>query len=1537
MSSLEQELERRGAELLERRLSGFEPRLLAGLALLPEWTEDLARAVSLTGEPLAELLERLESLGLIERRRVLGARGRRQEAFWVRSGLRSDLARQVRGELREECARLEAAIGAISPLSPSAQAWLRAVRLSEEPTGLELVTTVDRLIQDGDLAAASRLVTAAEVLGRTLGGPLADAARRAAWRVDRLARATDDLEHLRHYLHRQEAEQALTELILGDGEQWALHLLGGGGTGKTMLVRYLASGRFAADRQVPPFPVARADFDHLDPRYPEQRPGLLLHALADELLGYGTHRRTANAFRHFEDASLALDEELGRTIPDRSRVEALLRALATAFALFVASLPEPVVLVLDTCEELAKLYPPGSPAPGIEHTFMLLELLRAELPQLKVVLAGRRWLVPPPEPLAAGPLLSERPYVRVLRLGGFAEQEADSYLSRRAPGLRADLRAAVLDRARQRGDGRYNPFELAAYAHWAAVEPDLDARELLEAPGDPYVERRIVGRVLSSDLRVALAVAAELGRFDLDLLSPALRRHGIDPGPAFDALAMYDWVNVVALGADGRARVIEVDEHLRDRLRAVLPPAGPALLGRDAAAVVDATPLPELPVESVEAAVRLLPPAEAGELWERLERRVVEGGHWGWAAQVCARVAAVEQGREGETIIAAILATQAAADSRAGRPGPRVWSMVELHAARHPSPRHREELRTRALLGMTATGQDLAETSEAAEEPEEREDEEEDWLDVPPVIVPPVTEPPVTEPPDRDGLLVGSTVAALEAAPARAAWADDTLATLWESRHDPGAVNAAAAALAVTQARAAEAAQEAARLAELAVAFAALPPGPPLLDWDPPANLLFHCRKARLEVAVRWAEPLDAVPWELWRAEALAAPDGDEVAALTVAFELGHRRLARQTLEELDPGTPGPLAVELAWAWAVAGDPERGRRLLDECVEHAVHEGDADLVERARLALLGLALRCRTTAWVPELEAIATTGAPAERSAARALAALMEGGQADPPEHLASGAPGRRGRALLAEAQHLVKGDPWRAVALLLEAERLLRQAQDDDGANQALVLWVLTETFSGARTRPTATRSQGPLFLVVPESVEGSQWPQLARAAEGVRRGETRGPVLDRARRMLFGPEPAVAPARPAGDRRTAWRVAAGALYAGSAVALALGVMLWVAPAEGVGVVSSLLLASVVGVAAVGLVISGRANENVVALLLGAWAAGGALAIAGATLPYGWPRAAAVAVSLVPAALTGGGYAYLWSIVMRHPPVYRFSVDAEGSTVSELGSLTWLDGGLVGRGGRYVRAPATLRRAVTHEDGSITLEMRQPPGSGPVPMAMQLSPEVRDQHWERRLAEAVPAVVRDRLVVFREGYGEKVARRVWVAARRDAYLGPPHLAQGRKAPSARGGMLGYRLLHLVGQVVDTAAGPRLRTADDGATAVTRRVRAGERLIGPELEDAIGLVVLQPEPDERPRGLGESRAAFLSVAARAFARNAQAVLVLPTLTDALAAEVTSTIRAGYSSGLRQPYPTEMLELALKVKRILGPELADEMVLLLKTR
>ncbi|WP_327092912.1 hypothetical protein OIE66_20395 [Nonomuraea sp. NBC_01738] len=467
MTSLEQELARWGAELLERRLAGFGPVLLARLALLPEWTDDLAAA---TGTGSAAEFDRLEDAGLLERRRVLGPRGRRQQAFWVRGGVRDDVAAHVRvrlgAELAVALADLVRDVQRAGAGTPAVTAWLLAASLRDEPTGLELVEGVERLIDGGDPAAAARLVTAAEVIGQVTGGPLADAARRAAWRVDRLARAADDAEHLRHYLHRDEAEAALTDLILGDDGPWALHLLGGGGTGKTMLVRHLASGRFAEGHGRAPFPVARADFDHLDPRYPEQRPGELLHALAGELLGYGMRQQTSRAFRGFEDASLALTEELARATPDRARVDSLLRATVHGFAAFAGSLPSPVVLVLDTCEELVKLYPPGAPAPGIEHTFRVLELLKEVLPQLRVVLAGRRWLVPPssellspewlstgplstePEPLVSGPVLTAKPYVRVLRLGGFTEEEARGYLELRAPAMAAALGEAVLARAR---------------------------------------------------------------------------------------------------------------------------------------------------------------------------------------------------------------------------------------------------------------------------------------------------------------------------------------------------------------------------------------------------------------------------------------------------------------------------------------------------------------------------------------------------------------------------------------------------------------------------------------------------------------------------------------------------------------------------------------------------------------------------------------------------------------------------------------------------------------------------------------------------------------------------------------------------------------------------------------------------------------------------------------------------------------------------------------------------------------------------------
>ena len=105
--------------------------------------------------------------------------------------------------------------------------------------------------------------------------------------------------------------------------------------------------------------------------------------------------------------------------------------------------------MLDTCEELAKLHPPGGRAPALDQTFALLERFHDLAPRTRVVLAGRRWLVPPPPGSAAGLLLDTRPYLRVVRLGGFGRQEADAYLDLRDPEhtLSPPLRTALLARS----------------------------------------------------------------------------------------------------------------------------------------------------------------------------------------------------------------------------------------------------------------------------------------------------------------------------------------------------------------------------------------------------------------------------------------------------------------------------------------------------------------------------------------------------------------------------------------------------------------------------------------------------------------------------------------------------------------------------------------------------------------------------------------------------------------------------------------------------------------------------------------------------------------------------------------------------------------------------------------------------------------------------------------------------------------------------------------------------------------------------------
>ena len=1065
------ELARGQEQALREQFEDFpSSRVLTWVGALPAWTAHLGSQLGLTGgEPVADLVSRLEAEELIETREILDADGLSAESFWLRPSVRQGLGRYLQetpvGQERidQDLDDLAEAVEALDLTSATAGSigsteWLRIVRVyRKDPSGRRLMADVDGLVADGKRGEASALVAAARGLGELASSTLHDAARRAQWRIDRAFRMEQDSHRLRHYRPRQSIETPIYDLMktaFGDlggmasrdemadpaRRPWALHLLGDGGMGKTMLIRYLASGRFATAHKLPSFLVARADFDHLDPQYPEQRPAELLLALAADLVGFADTRELYRLYRLFHDAANMLHERHSGRLFDEGTEQELQEAVRL-FAEFVNSLSSPVLLVLDTCEELAKSYLPNAPAPAIDETFRLLELVKDKAPHVRVLFAGRRRLVPAPEGGgSSGPLLQPRWYVRVLTVGGFTGAEADAYIvdretarraeSPRSAPLQRDLREAVLDcsRAAERpGSGvEYSPFELAAYYDWASSDPDIDASQFRSAQGDPYVEWRIIGRLGDEQVRAALGIAAEFGRFDLALLTPALARAGIDARAAFGGLATQEWVNVLSLGEDGGPDVIEIDEHLLDRIRAVTSrspewfPLDRRRLGADARQVIESRPLRELPAETVEAAIRLLPPESAATLWQDIEDRCCAEGAWGWATQITARVGARErerverQGSGGPTILAAILATQAAARLHTGPDSDptQLWHKVERRVSHHPDDELRVVLRLRARLGLVATG-DLTDTTVIAE-----------------ALLPAGTLASAI----RTGtiaslarigdigrgrdLLLGAIVAAVRGYMARDHELPGPLGMrLLDGLAAAAGISSAGAAVLLAKAvhqiwtgsldDAASTADRAIKVADQA----ATKPERSWADWPAPRRLADQCRLMRVIIAWRRCDAVDSVPWQSWRADALKwldDIDSERLVAATIRFELGYRLIEPEELERvehLEHYVPrrrpsewvhrqvDPLVVELAEAWRVHANPERSYSLMSERIDAAVAAGtDPDTIETCELAQLQLCRRERTTAY-SAVQRLSSKGSPRTRAEAWLVRTLVDGEQ----------------------------------------------------------------------------------------------------------------------------------------------------------------------------------------------------------------------------------------------------------------------------------------------------------------------------------------------------------------------------------------------------------------------------------------------------------------------------------------------------------------------------------------------------------------
>lgn len=403
------------AEFRRHQLSRFARDTLLWLAALPEWTDQLAAAVGFPtadeSESFSELFARLRASGLLAAREDIDSNGGVLIAFWLPASRRAEVGEYLRGiwSNTEILKRLHA-LADILQRQPSEQIdalrpWLQLVKYGlgspardrrtadSDPTGTKLLEEVDRLLAEHRATEALSMVGAAQALGDVLGEPFTSSARRAQWRIDRSYRQALDARSLSYYQPRPDVERSIDELLSGAGP-WALHLLGDGGVGKTMAIRDLCSGRFFGRAGIEQLPVARVDFDHLDPRYPHTRPGELLLALLGELTTYTTTREIERRFRRSDDSVAKLHDAAASSAAAHLEKQYLNEAI-DAFASYLRGFERPVLLILDTCEELAKLHPPGGRAPAVDRTFDLLERIHQRVPQMRALLAGRRWLVPP--------------------------------------------------------------------------------------------------------------------------------------------------------------------------------------------------------------------------------------------------------------------------------------------------------------------------------------------------------------------------------------------------------------------------------------------------------------------------------------------------------------------------------------------------------------------------------------------------------------------------------------------------------------------------------------------------------------------------------------------------------------------------------------------------------------------------------------------------------------------------------------------------------------------------------------------------------------------------------------------------------------------------------------------------------------------------------------------------------------------------------------------------------------------------------------
>ena len=663
------------------------------------------------------------------------------QAFWAPDIARADILEELEGKgllwLRQIASAIAKAVlhveqPGLVPTTLRRWATLADTLVPTDEAGNSaadaLLQRVEPLLRSGDVAEAMGWIETGRRLLSVVHGAFDTSLLVATRLVELEQRRADDRRLLKRFLPRDEQVAAFKQLLeVPDGEEpWALHYLGHGGVGKTTMLRHIAAQLAPAAGRI----VARIDFDHLNPEFPLNRPGQLLLDILEELEAYVDSETRPL----YEDASVFLRhqkwwrKDAGAGVNQGVAPSAVSKPVQR-FCAFVRALPYPVVLILDTCEELAKFQPSGAVLPQLDAAFQLLEIINKEVPSVRVVLAGRRPLAQTvhggrglnPGRSSPACLPAAKSYLDVHEVAGFTSAEARRYLGvMEGLTLPEETISELLARSQdnpampfyasdqdRREESRHVPFDLAQYAAILRNNPAYLIHNPRSQAYVTYVRDRIVRRQ-GRFSKPLLPGAVLMRRFNREMLAAADRDAESVLDEAWSELATTEWIST-HVDATLRTTFLEIDRAMLERLEAYYQaPEQQAESEKARQQVADGLehlvrtrPLAELTVDPVDAALRCLPEDRAAALCDTLALRVArDGSAWMWAYNVFSRVlgldGALAEPQHRAAAPAAALYTTALAQINPAENYRPQWAVIADQAMQHPGPLSARWLRARA-------------------------------------------------------------------------------------------------------------------------------------------------------------------------------------------------------------------------------------------------------------------------------------------------------------------------------------------------------------------------------------------------------------------------------------------------------------------------------------------------------------------------------------------------------------------------------------------------------------------------------------------------------------------------------------------------------------------------------------------------------------------------------------------------------------------------------------------------------------------------